>query len=285
MQADQQHSIGFRGPAQGRYHARGHTRTLERRRCYSACKRVLDILVAGSLLVMLAPLMLVIAVLVRLDSAGPSIFRQERVGTRRQRNGRHETWEIETFTCYKFRSMRHNADCELHRAFVKALIHDDRERIVALHRECKETVSRRHGPLAGTFLRRRRKRSRPGPSEQRQPHKLAHDPRVTRIGGILRKSSLDELPQLWNVLIGDMTLVGPRPPIPYEVEEYEPWHRQRLETKPGLTGLWQIGPRSDADFDEMVRLDIQYIEQQSFWLDLKILMQTPLAAFRGKGAM
>jgi lipopolysaccharide/colanic/teichoic acid biosynthesis glycosyltransferase len=82
-----------------------------------------------------------------------------------------------------------------------------------------------------------------------------------------------------------MSLVGPRPPIPYEVEEYEPWHRQRLEAKPGLTGPWQVGPRSAADFSEMVRLDIQYIEQQSFWLDVKILLKTPLAVLRGKGAV
>jgi lipopolysaccharide/colanic/teichoic acid biosynthesis glycosyltransferase len=87
------------------------------------------------------------------------------------------------------------------------------------------------------------------------------------------------------VLKGDMSLVGPRPPIPYEVDMYEPWHRQRLETKPGLTGLWQVTARSSADFDEMVRLDIQYIERQSFWLDLKLLLKTPVAVLSSKGAM
>jgi lipopolysaccharide/colanic/teichoic acid biosynthesis glycosyltransferase len=114
---------------------------------------------------------------------------------------------------------------------------------------------------------------------------LTEDPRVTRLGKFLRKSSIDELPQLWNVLRGDMSIVGPRPPIPYEVEMYKPWHRKRLMAKPGLTGLWQVTARSSADFDEMVRMDIWYIEHQSLWLDLRILLKTPLSVMSMEGAV
>jgi lipopolysaccharide/colanic/teichoic acid biosynthesis glycosyltransferase len=114
--------------------------------------------------------------------------------------------------------------------------------------------------------------------------KLVKDARVTTLGRFLRKSSLDELPQFWNVLKGDMSLVGPRPPIPYEVEMYRDWHHERLAAQPGVTGLWQVTARSSADFDEMVRLDIHYVEHLSFWLDLKILIMTPLAVLNGNGA-
>jgi len=118
-----------------------------------------------------------------------------------------------------------------------------------------------------------------------QIRKLTHDPRITHLGRILRISSLDETPQFWNVLKGDMSLVGPRPAIPYEVEMYKPWYRRRLETKPGITGLWQVTARCSADFEESVRLDIHYIEEQSLWLDIKILLKTPLAVISCKGAV
>ena len=109
-------------------------------------------------------------------------------------------------------------------------------------------------------------------------YKIQNDPRVTPIGRFLRKSSLDELPQFLNVLKGEMSLVGPRPPIPYEMEKYRSWHRRRvIEVKPGITGLWQVYGRSRTTFDEMVRLDIRYINEQSVWLDLKIVLQTPRA--------
>jgi lipopolysaccharide/colanic/teichoic acid biosynthesis glycosyltransferase len=115
--------------------------------------------------------------------------------------------------------------------------------------------------------------------------KIKNDPRVTRIGRILRKSSLDELPQFLNVLRGEMSLVGPRPPIPYEFEHYLLWHRRRvLETKPGITGEWQVYGRSRTTFDEMVRMDLRYIRKQSVSLDLKILLKTPLAVISGDGA-
>jgi len=227
----------------------------QQRRFYFACKRLLDILIAGSALIILSPLMLVIAILVKLDSPGPAIFKQERVGLRRRTDDQRKAREVSTFTCYKFRTMYRNADSDLHRTFFRAFIRNDHTGMVAVQ------------------------------GEDTQVRKLTHDPRVTRVGGFLRKSSLDELLQLWNVLKGDMSLVGPRPPIPYEVDMYEPWHRQRLETKPGLTGLWQVTARSSADFDQMVRLDIQYIERQSFWLDLKLLLKTPVAVLSSKGAM
>ena len=115
--------------------------------------------------------------------------------------------------------------------------------------------------------------------------KLTNDPRITPIGHFLRKTSLDELPQLWNVLRGEMSLVGPRPPLWYEVQQYKPWHRHRvLEAKPGITGLWQVTGRSRTTFDEMVRLDLRYARGQSLWVDIKILLATPAAVIKGKGA-
>jgi lipopolysaccharide/colanic/teichoic acid biosynthesis glycosyltransferase len=116
-------------------------------------------------------------------------------------------------------------------------------------------------------------------------YKLTKDPRVTRVGAFLRKTSLDELPQLCNVLKGEMSLVGPRPAIPYEVEAYSAWHRRRvLEAKPGITGLWQVKGRSRVSFDEMVRLDVRYASSRSLWLDIKTLAQTPAAVLFGQGA-
>jgi lipopolysaccharide/colanic/teichoic acid biosynthesis glycosyltransferase len=118
-----------------------------------------------------------------------------------------------------------------------------------------------------------------------QLFKIANDPRVTSVGRILRKTSLDELPQLFNVLRGDMSLVGPRPPLQYEVDQYKPWHCRRvLEAKPGITGLWQVTGRSRTTFDEMVRLDLRYARTSSLWTDLKILLATPRAVISGKGA-
>ena len=116
-------------------------------------------------------------------------------------------------------------------------------------------------------------------------YKLTNDPRVTRVGAFLRKTSLDELPQFFNVFKGEMSLVGPRPPIPYEVEAYDIWHRQRLlEAMPGITGLWQVNGRSRVKFDEMVRLDLRYAQTWTPWLDVKILARTPRAVLFGGGA-
>jgi len=225
-----------------------------KRRLYFACKRVCDVLVAGMLLLMLLPLVAVIALLIILETPGPAIFRQERVGARRRKNDPLVSWEVCRFTMYKFRTMCNGADSGTHRAFVQAFINGDEEGMTAVQ------------------------------GEETRTRKLVHDRRVTRMGRFLRKSSLDELPQFLNVLKGDMSLIGPRPPIPYEVEMYKTWHHRRLAVQPGITGLWQVTARSSADFDEMVRLDIEYIQRQSFLLDLEILLKTPLSVLSGKGA-
>ncbi|HLX45879.1 MAG TPA: sugar transferase, partial [Bryobacteraceae bacterium] len=127
--------------------------------------------------------------------------------------------------------------------------------------------------------------SKPAGGAQTSVYKITNDPRITTVGRFLRKTSLDELPQFLNVLRGDMSLVGPRPPIPYEVECYDIWHKRRLlAVKPGITGLWQVRGRSKTSFDEMVRLDLKYGETWSLWLDVKILLETPRAVFTGDGA-
>ena len=150
--------------------------------------------------------------------------------------------------------MKINADPSLHQAYVKALIENDEARMTAIQ------------------------------GAPTQPRKLVNDPRIIRPGKLLRKLSLDELPQFWNVLRGDMSLVGPRPAIPYEVEMYKPWHLQRLEAQPGITGLQQVSARCTTDFDRQVQFDIEYINSQSLWLDIKIILKTPLAVISTTGA-
>ena len=195
------------------------------------CKRLIDIVGATAGLVILGPtIMLPVAILIKLTSPGPILFRQKRSGL----HGR-------LFTMYKFRSMVTNA--EMLRAEL-------------------DIFNEQSGPV----------------------FKMTNDPRVTPIGRILRKTSLDELPQLWNVLMGDMSLVGPRPPIPSEVEQYDPWHRRRLSMKPGITCLWQISGRNEIQFDQWMKLDLQYIDNWSIWLDLKILARTFPVVLTGLGA-
>lgn len=160
----------------------------------------------------------------------------------------------EVFQLLKFRSMRTDSDQRVHREFVNEFI--------------RGSVNT-------------------SPSDKKVPtvYKITDDPRVTRLGALIRRTSLDELPQFWNVLRGDMSLVGPRPPIPYELESYRTWHKRRIfEVKPGITGLWQVHGRSRTTFDEMVRLDLRYARTWSLLLDLKILIQTPRAIFTGQGA-
>lgn len=160
-----------------------------------------------------------------------------------------------TFDMVKFRSMHAVNDPTIHKEYVRKLI-------------AGEVDSNAEG------------------QKKDQVFKLKEDPRITPLGKLLRKSSLDELPQLWNVLKGDMSLVGPRPPIPYELECYDIWHRRRLlEVKPGITGLWQVNGRSRTTFDEMVRLDLKYAKTWSLWLDVWILLKTPLAVLSGEGAL
>ena len=158
------------------------------------------------------------------------------------------------FVLYKFRTMHVNSDQAVHREYVTKLIANQAER-------------------------------KPAEGQGDGVYKLTNDKRITRVGRLLRRSSLDELPQILNVLKGDMSLVGPRPAIPYELEAYQTWHRRRvLEAKPGVTGLWQVTGRSLVRFDEMVRLDLRYAVSWSLWLDMKILLLTPRAVFRGAGA-
>jgi len=155
------------------------------------------------------------------------------------------------FTFLKFRSMYNANDPAIHREYIEK------------------------------FIAGRAQKS----SDNKGMFKLANDPRITPVGRFLRRTSLDELPQFINVLRGDMSLVGPRPPIPYEVSKYETWHKRRfLMVKPGITGLWQVTGRSKTTFDEMVRLDLRYAKSRSLWLDVKILVQTPLAVIKGDGA-
>jgi len=169
---------------------------------------------------------------------------------RQRRIGQHG----EPFVFFKFRSMKVGNDATAHKEYVKRLISGQAERHPS------------DGNGQGVF-------------------KLTADPRITKVGAFLRKTSLDELPQFINVMKGEMSLVGPRPPIPYEVEAYDVWHRRRLlEAKPGITGLWQVSGRSRVTFDEMVRLDLRYAKTCSPWMDIKILLRTPLAVVLGDGA-
>nr|MBL7065430.1 undecaprenyl-phosphate glucose phosphotransferase [Anaerolineae bacterium] len=193
-------------------------------------KRGMDIFGALVGLTLGAPLLALIALVTRINSPGPIVFRQTRVGA----GGK-------TFECYKFRSMYEGAEAELEQL-----------------RELNEA----DGPL----------------------FKIRDDPRLTRMGRFLRHTSLDELPQLWNVLRGEMSLVGPRPPLPVEVSRYMEWHNKRLEVRPGMTGLWQVSGRSLLSFDDGVLLDIYYIENWSLWLDFKILLRTIPEVLFGDGA-
>jgi exopolysaccharide biosynthesis polyprenyl glycosylphosphotransferase len=193
-------------------------------------KRPLDAAASLLGLLVLSPVFLIVAVLIKLDSPGSVFFRQRRVGK-----------DGSSFVFYKFRSMVQDAE-----ELKKRLLH----------------LNEVDGPA----------------------FKISDDPRVTRVGRFMRRTSLDELPQLWNVLRGDMSLVGPRPPLPAEVEHYEGWQREKLEVVPGITCLWQISGRSHIGFTEWMRLDVEYIRKQSFGLDMKILARTLPAVVSRRGA-
>ena len=192
-------------------------------------KRVIDIVAAAAGLIVLSPLLLVIALVVRLRDGSPVLFRQTRVGL----HGR-------PFTIIKFRSMAPDAERRL------------------------DEVAHLNERRGAAF-------------------KATNDPRISPLGRILRKTSLDELPQLWNVLRGEMSLVGPRPPLPSEVLEYDIWHRRRLSMKPGITGLWQVESRHEASFDRWVELDLSYIDRWTLWLDLSILLRTMPSVLMARG--
>ncbi|WP_024831338.1 sugar transferase [Ruminiclostridium josui] len=183
-------------------------------------KRVFDIVISSIALIVLFPLFIVISFAIKVDSPGPAIFKQERMGFRGK-----------IFNMYKFRTMVNNAE------------------------QLLEEVQQRNQMSGHMF-------------------KIKDDPRITKLGRVLRKTSIDELPQLVNVIKGEMSLVGPRPPLIREVEKYDIWHHLRMSIKPGLTGIWQISGRNKLGFDGMIRLDLKYIRERNFWYDLKIIIKT-----------
>jgi lipopolysaccharide/colanic/teichoic acid biosynthesis glycosyltransferase len=211
-------------------------------RSYLAAKRTLDVAVGTLALLLVSPVMLVVAVIIRLTSDGPALFRQTRIGRFGQ-----------PFTCYKFRTMYQNADQQPHRAYIEAYANGQ-----------VQAAAHANGSA---------------------PFKLAADPRVTPVGRFLRRTSLDELPQLFNVLKGDMSLVGPRPDVAYSVALYKDWHKLRLATYPGMTGLWQVRGRGRVSYDEGMRLDCEYVQRQSLWLDMEILIMTVPAVLSMRGAV
>lgn len=200
------------------------------RKTYEFFKRATDLVVASLLILLFIPIIPVVIILIKLDSPGPILFKQRRIG----KNGK-------SFDFYKFRSMVNGA----------------------------ENVIDALRPLSGVD----------GPV-----FKIKEDPRVTAVGRFLRRSSLDELPQLINVLRGEMSIVGPRPNLPSEVSQYQPWQRKRLEVTPGITCFWQIAGRSHIGFQEWMRLDLEYVRKRSYLTDLKIMLKTVPAVIARKGA-
>lgn len=205
---------------------------VRRNKSYLFAKRVLDYIGSGIGITLFLPILLIIAIVIKLEDGGPVIFKQERIG----HNGRH-------FNIYKFRSMRIDAE-EL-----KVKLLDQNE-------------------VEGAMF------------------KMKDDPRVTRFGKFIRKHSLDELPQFFNMFLGDMSLVGPRPPLVDEVGKYTAYEKQRLLVRPGLSGLWQISGRNNLSFADMVELDLEYIQTRSIWLDIKIIVKTAwdMVAIKKNGA-
>ena len=201
-----------------------------RKRIYEISKRAIDIIGAGSGLLLLSPVIAIVACAVKFTSKGPIFFSQKRVG----KNG-------QLFDMYKFRSMVVNAE------------------------ELKEKLAHQN-EMSGPMF------------------KMKDDPRVTKVGKFIRKTSLDELPQLWNVLKGDMSLVGPRPSLPKEVKQFEKWMYKRLTVKPGLTCYWQVSGRNNIDFEDWMKLDISYVEDRNLWIDIKLIFKTVGVLFGDKNA-
>ena len=201
-----------------------------KKRIYEISKRAIDIIGAGSGLLLLSPVIAIVACAVKFTSKGPIFFSQKRVG----KNGK-------IFEMYKFRSMVVNAE------------------------ELKEKLAHQN-EMSGPMF------------------KMKDDPRVTKIGKFIRKTSIDELPQLWNVLKGDMSLVGPRPSLPKEVKQFENWMYKRLTVKPGLTCYWQVSGRNNIDFEDWMKLDIIYVNERNLWIDIKLIFKTVLVLFGDKNA-
>ncbi|MCL4534268.1 MAG: sugar transferase [Bacteroidetes bacterium] len=217
----------------------------EERPLYHLGKRVIDVTLALVILLVFSPVWLLIALLVKLTSPGPVLFAQREIG-----KGGAE------FTLYKFRTMYANTAEDINRRFQEQFIKNGQH---------FATLKDKNG-------------------EERPVYKVVNDPRVTPLGRILRKTGLDEIPQLINVVKGEMSVVGPRPAIWYEYEHYSDWHKQRLRVLPGITGLHQVTNRSSVPFDEMVRLDLEYIGRRSLWLDLAIMLKTIPVLLWGRGA-
>lgn len=202
----------------------------EGRLIYSFFKRLIDIIGSSIGLIILSPILIIIGILIKLESKGPIIFSQKRVGL----NGKE-------FQMYKLRSMVVNAE------------------------EIKEKLKEKN-EMSGPMF------------------KIKDDPRITKVGKFIRKTSVDELPQLINVLKGDMSLVGPRPSLPSEVKEFEGWMLRRLEVKPGITCYWQVMGRNNIDFQDWMRLDVKYVNERSFWLDIKLIFKTFFVLFGDENA-
>jgi lipopolysaccharide/colanic/teichoic acid biosynthesis glycosyltransferase len=217
---------------------------------YFYAKRLMDIILASILLFLLLPLLAVVAIAIKLDSAGPIIFVHKRVGSRRRVVNGIAIWDVHDFNFYKFRSMRADNDEHEHKEHIKAYV---------------------SGELA---------------VDENDPttFKAANDDRITRVGHILRATSIDELPQLINVIKGDMSLVGPRPVPTYEFEQYAPAHYERMTAMQGITGLWQVSGRCAVTFEEQIQLDIEYARNQSILMDLKLLFMTVPAVITKQGA-
>ena len=212
---------------------------LSARPLYQLCKRIVDFVSSGVLLVICAPIWLLLALMIKLDSKGPVFFVQPAVG-----------YKEREFLLYKFRSMFPNSQQSDHFADIERNFH-----------RSEPTGADSNGPIFKTAL--------------------TDESRITRAGRFLRRTSLDELPQIWNVLRGDMSFIGPRPALPYEARLYKEWQKQRFLVRPGLTGLYQVTARNRVPIDEMIHLDLDYIRRQSLWLDLKILLKTPAAMLSG----
>ena len=195
-----------------------------------------------------APFMAAIAVAIRLDTSGPALFRQVRMGSRQHSDG---SWQPTTFEVLKFRSMHNGVDESRHREYIDAFVNGVAQEVESSH--------------GSTF-------------------KLNEDDRVTRVGRFIRHTSLDELPQIFNVLRGEMSLVGPRPVPLYEVEGYDDHHMERFEALPGITGIWQVHGRGRVTFEEMIAMDVRYVRTRNLWLDIKLLLATIPAALSGRGA-
>ncbi|MEN8078653.1 exopolysaccharide biosynthesis polyprenyl glycosylphosphotransferase [Clostridioides difficile] len=197
---------------------------------YLIAKRITDLLLSSIALIILSPILLIVAIAIKIDSKGPIIFKQDRVG----KDGK-------IFGMYKLRSMVINAE-EL--------------------KSKLENQNEMSGPM----------------------FKMKDDPRITRVGKFIRKTSIDELPQLVNVIRGEMSLVGPRPSLPREVEQFKPWMRERLLVKPGITCFWQVSGRNNIPFEEWMRLDVKYVKEMNYWLDIKLIFKTFFVLFGDENA-